>query len=651
MNLGKFSERFSIPWQESVFSQGSPEFVDPYCFSLGDPVTISIRIFDDAPVESVYLWTRPDNKERVERMSILSREGRFRRYGHTIRVEQNRLHYYFVIAGKDRVYYYNQLGLQRIPPPSVYDFILLSDFQRPDWCDETVFYQIFPDRFCNGDSSNDVGNSEYSYGGFESKKRQWHEKPLEWEEGGCLDFFGGDLKGIEDKLGYLDELGVNALYLNPIFHAPSHHKFDCIDYERVDPHLGDNQGLSSLTKACHDRDMKIILDISINHTGTAHRWFNREEWFGKNRGAYFDPDGFEGSLYLRREGESDEVDGLEDPFLRWLGVDSLVTLDYSKEDTRKLIYENEDSILKKWLKEPYSIDGWRFDVAFMMARYKSQNYQKEVWPAIRKDCKGINSKVYLVTEDWTDASEFLQGDIFDATMNYFALARPLRRWCGLMDRCLEGKEPQDRAHKDSALDLASALEGNLARIPHVLWGLQLNLIGSHDWFRLHNAESVDFSTYQGVLSVQFTFPGVPCIYYGDEVGIEGHCDSVEGCRYPMPWREDRWDEQQRGLYKSLAHLRRKHRALHNGSYRRLHAFERVYSFARFSAQEILFTVISDEREARRIRLPIALANAEDGSVFRDYLGKGEDLKVEDGFVELEIVPGQSSIYLAKDWRP
>ena len=626
-----------INWQDSIFSEGSPDFVRPYRFALGDEVTLALQVFHDAPVKKVYLWSRPDNVERVEEMKPVGRKGRFLRFEKTIKVEQQRLHYYFIVASANRAYYYSQAGLSDIPPLSAFDFVLLAGYKRPDWCDDAVFYQIFTDRFYDGNKKNNVKTGQYEYGGFKTKARKWGLRPLEWNEGGCMDFYGGDLEGIRKKLSYLKKLGVNSLYLNPIFHAPSHHKFDCIDYKKVDPHFGGNKALADLTKACHQKGMYVVLDISVNHTGTTHRWFNREEWFGKKRGAYWQPEGKEGQLYLRKK----PWDGKGDPFVRWFGVDSLVTLDYGRQETRNIIYENEDSVLKHWLKPPYSIDGWRFDVAFMMARYKDTNYQDEVWPAIRQACKEVNSVSYLVTEDWTDATEYLQGDMFDAAMNYFGLARPLRRWLGQVDRYVENKDCPP--HRESARSLAQSLGQNLSRLPHALWGLQLNLIGSHDWFRVHTHKSFNLESYKGVVAVQFTFPGMPCIYYGDEVGLGGHVETTEGCRYPMEWDEKKWKHEFVDHYRTLAALKRNQRALKNGSYRQLYANGRLFAFARFAQEDIVVTVISDEKSYKTIRLPLALVGAKERQVFGDVFGIHKPVTVKGGFIELQLAPHQAIV--------
>jgi len=623
-------------WERSVYSDGSAAFVSPRQVELGGTVTVALRMFADGPVTTVLLWTRPENREVLQPMQKVSTKGRYARYEASVVVEQPSLQYVFIIATKEHTYYYSQDGLRDLPPPSVFDFRLLAGFRRPDWCDDAVFYQIFVDRFCNGDEASDVKDGEYSYGGFATKQRTWTQKPLEWKDGGCLDFFGGDLQGVRQKLGYLEDFGVNALYLNPIFHAPSHHKFDCQDYMTVDPHFGGDEALADLTAAAHDRGTKVVIDISVNHTGTAHKWFNREGFYGTKTGAFHDPKSTEAKLYLKKAA-ADRKKG-DDPFVRWLGVDSLVTLDYASKATRKTIYEDDDSVLQHWLKPPYSIDGWRFDVAFMMGRYKAANWQHEVWPAIRRVCKDVNPACYLVSEDWTDAAEFLQGDMFDAVMNYYGLARPLRRWCGLIDRYLEPFAKDVPAVADDADQLARALRQNLARLPHALWGLQMNLIGSHDWFRLHNAKGLDFGTYRGVVAIQFTFPGFPCVYYGDEVGLAGHVETVEGCRYPMEWRKKKWDDRHVELYKTLGTFRRSRPALRDGSYHELLIQGRVFAFARAGGGDVTLTVVNDEPAPRNLRLPVMLAGeaAGEGTVFDEIFRAHGSVVVRDGWVEVAV---------------
>ena len=324
------------------------------------------------------------------------------------------------------VYFYTQNGITTYVPDFTYDFVILADYVQPEWVKDAVFYQIFPERFCNGDESNDVQDGEYARDGHPTiKMKSWDDPALTYQEGFCLDFYGGDLQGITRKIPYLKELGVTALYLNPIFTAPSVHKYDCLDYFHVDPHFGGDEALAELSKALHENGMKLILDISINHTGIDHKWFNKDGiWFDKSVGAYNNPDAPERAYYFFGDNNS---------YLPWLGVETLPTLNYTSDALREVIYRAEDSVLKKWLKPPYSIDGWRFDVANIMGRKDELQLSHELWPEIRQSIREVNPQAYILAEEWGDCGAYLQGSEWDAPMNYYGCGRVIRQFLGEPD--------------------------------------------------------------------------------------------------------------------------------------------------------------------------------------------------------------------------
>ncbi len=639
---GNIGAMFDLNWLDSVFSDSTEEFLSPQNPAIGAEVEIRLRLFSSAPVNNVFLWFRPDNTEVIMPMERFAEDGCFAWYRVRISLEQPQLNYHFIISAKGGTYYFNQQGIHETQPLTTFDFVLLGGFARPHWVDGATFYQIFPDRFFDGDKKSNVRTGEYSYGGFQTLAKEWDEIPGEYLETGCLDFFGGDLAGIQSKLDYLQDLGVTALYLNPIFTAPSHHKYDCTDFFEVDKHFGGDSALTALVEACHKRSMHVMLDISVNHTGTSHRWFNREKLYGDN-GAWQDPEGEAGELYLKR-GNNDHSS--KDAFVRWHGVDSLVTLDYGSQKLRDKVYKSADSVLKHWLKEPFSIDGWRFDVAYMMARYKKEIFYKEVWQEIRNHCKTVNPNCYLISEDWTDASEFLQGDMFDGVMNYYGFARPIRSWCGELDRYLANVNEPWQISPMTGATLGKSLGDNLAQIPHQMWNLQYNLLSSHDWHRLHTNPTLSFDSIRSAVAALFTFPGTASIYYGDEVGISGHLKSVEGCRFPMPWQENKWLPHYRQLYKTLSLLRRDNPALQRGSYKVLLTEGRVLAYARFLREDVVLTVLSREDKASVVSIPVALLGVTKGH-FEDCLSPGPCHQVEDGRVLVPLAPEGTKVLKLK----
>lgn len=332
-------------WLESVHSDGTRTFVSNPHPKLGETVKVRIRMYEDAPVKAVLLRSIPNGMEWLESMCVLKKEHGLIYYEADLKMTETRMQYHFYLVCEDAVYFYTQKEITTYVPDHTYDFVLLTDYVQPEWVKEAVFYQIFPERFCNGDPDNDVKDGEYTQEGYPTiQMKNWEDTPLHYLEGRCMDFFGGDLQGVIEKIPYLKELGVTAVYLNPIFYAPSVHKYDCLDYLHVDPHFGGDEALAQLSRALHENGMKLILDISINHTGIAHKWFNRDGiWYDKSIGAYNNPDSQERGFYFF--GEDNSYHG-------WFHVETLPTLNYTSETLRDVIYRESDSVLKKWLKPP-----------------------------------------------------------------------------------------------------------------------------------------------------------------------------------------------------------------------------------------------------------------------------------------------------------
>lgn len=623
-------------WLESVYSDGTAAFVSNPAPALRETVTIRIRMYADAPVKYVFLRSLPNGVEHLQEMHEGKRERGFVYYEAPLTMTENRMQYQFYLVCEDVVYFYTQKEITTYLPDHTYDFVLMADYVQPAWVKEAVFYQIFPERFCNGDPSNDVRSGEYSQEGYPTVKMEhWDDVPLSYEEGRCMDFFGGDLQGVKEKIPYLKELGVTAVYLNPIFTAPSVHKYDCLDYFHVDPHFGGDEALAELSAALHDNGMKLILDISINHTGIAHKWFNRDcIWFDESVGAYHNPDSPERSYYFF--GENNSYHG-------WLGVETLPTLNYTSEALRDTIYRAEDSVLKKWLKPPYSIDGWRFDVAEVFARNDEVQLAHELWPEIRKSIREENPQAYILAEDWGDCARNLQGDEWDSPMNYYGCGRVIRQFLGEPDLFMS-RIPALRnvSYKMTAEDVKNRVMEHLAKIPYALWENQFNLLDSHDTSRLHNNPSVHPEEYRGAVIFQFLLTGAASIYYGDEAQIDGIIGSNEGCRYPMPWNRDFKTCEAYRLNHTMAHMKAQHKALSHGGMKFLYAQENVIAIARFWEEEVFVGVISTAEEDVTIRLPLGAVGAAEPKGNADVFGRALEYRImDDNSIALNVKAHQS----------
>ena len=583
-------------WLESVYSDGSKYFVSTPEPELGQMVSVRIRMYENAPVRHVLVRTCPNGAENFIHAERIGTEHGLAWYEASFKVSEPRMHYQFYIVCDDVIYYCTQKGITTYIPDHTFNFVLLADYRQPSWVKSAVFYQIFPERFCNGDPSNDVQNGEYEINGHSTIHMNWEDTPLQYSEGFCMDFFGGDLQGVKQKIPYLKELGVTAVYLNPIFEAPSVHKYDCIDYFHVDKHFGGDKALEELSDALHRNGMKLMLDISINHTGMAHKWFNRDGlYFDKSVGAYNNPDSRERSYYFFEPGTNE--------YKGWADVASLPTLNYTSNELREVIFAGEESVLKKWLKPPYNIDGWRFDVADVLARNNEIQLAHEIWPEIRRSIRKENPDAYILAEDWGDCGEYLQGREWDSPMNYYGCGRVLRQFVGLPDLFNERNEIlRNVNYTMTAEDVKERITEHLAKIPFVLAQNQFNLIDSHDISRLHNYESVSWDAVRCAVILQFVLIGAPSIYYGDEAGIGGWTENNEGCRFPMPWGENFQETPVFRFYQTLAHLKQESAALTEGGMKFLCAQGRCVSIARFDDREAFIAVASQEEQDTVISL-------------------------------------------------
>ncbi len=526
-------------FEHKIFSQVSSQFVSHLFPKGGEKVEIRIGFDPSLRVEEVFLIT---NKNGVNwRHSMERREGNLWSGICEALYRPAVLRYYFAFRINSRFYYYSKGNADVFAPAAKDHFVLLSDLDFPSWIASSSCYQIFPDRFSNGDKSNDVKAGEYEYDGALVSAPSFQDEPKPFEESRCLDFYNGDLKGIEDKISYLKDLGVTCLYLNPINSSLTVHRFDSTDYFSVDPKLGGDDALESLIDKCHKNGIRVVVDISINHTGSGHKWFKK---------AVEDASSPEAGYYYKKEDGS---------FVYWNGVSTLPQLNYNSQALRDIVYRGENSALKKYLRAPFFQDGWRLDVAPELGRCGSDELTHEVWKEVRASLKSVNKDIYLVGEDWNDASEYLQGDMWDATMNYYGSGRILRSWMGERDRFLcdgWGHSPQlDNAYNAYDAERAFISSQNSQYDQGVFF--RMNLFDSHDTPRLHNDSAIyNQGIYEGVVMALYMLPGMPNIYYGDEIGLAGTMGSVEGSRYPMCWDSRKWNLKTKEVHSKLGMLRK-----------------------------------------------------------------------------------------------
>jgi len=618
-----------LNWKESIHSEVNHVYLSNPSPLSGERITISFRVFKEAPIRSAQLRVVIcGHSERIP-MSVSGEDSLFQWWSAPLSVSQEEMiHWHFLLHCDEGELFYTRKAVETVNPTEDHDFTLLPDFQSSDWIKGAVFYQIFPDRFFKGDPSCDRKTGEYEFDGGHPTAMEWNDEPLEFSEGRCMDFFNGDLAGIKEKIPYLKELGVTALFLNPIFKAHTAHRYDCTDYFHVDEALGGDEALAELSEALHREGLRLIVDVSINHTGSNHIWFQKAKENPSSREAkYYFPDGKGG-------------------FECWWDVPTLPQLNYNSPELRETIIDGEDSLVKHWLKEPWKIDGWRFDVANQVGRRGESQLGYGIWRDVRQAVKRINPQAYIVGEHWEDTISYQLGDQWDGAMNYFACASPLRRWAGEAVRFeTDGPDYPPRPSREyTGYELEQMIGQHYDRLPSQMTGLQLNVFDTHDIHRFHNnSDLFDWDIYRGIIFLQFLLPGAPNIWYGDEVGLRGHVRSVEGCRYPMEWRKERWDSRFVDLYRTMARLKRDEPALQWGGYKIIFRDKSSLVFTRFDRDKGFMALLNKSPEPRAVELPVSLLG--NSSSWTD-LFRREDYIVEKGFLRLNLSPKENLLLRA-----
>lgn len=607
----------SFHWTDGVHHDGSARYVSEPLPALGTAVTLTLRVPKDAPVQTIAVRTTPDGEGHRDFMQIAESDTLSDFWRAQIVVTMPLTHYRFELLSDHGLYIYNALGISRAITPDLFDFKLLADFAAPRWTSDAVFYQIFPDRFCDGDPSLTPNDGEWEYKGHAVVRREWGDLPKRWEKSGSMDFFGGDLIGIRQKLDYLADLGVNALYLTPIFISKSNHRYNIDDFYNVDRHLGGNQALSDLTDALHQRDMRLILDVTPNHTSNTGEWFTD---------ATENPDSAYADFYTFNEWPDD--------YVAWLGVPTLPKLNYASDALKQTMYAGRDAVLRHWLRPPYNADGWRLDVYNMTGRQGGIQLNKEVGQGIRQAVKEENPDAYLFGEHFFDGTPSLQGDEMDATMNYEGFNIPMWRWLGGHDGKQHWLPEMSDTHLLPTFALVEQLRNFRAAVPWVIARMQFNQLGSHDTHRIYNVAGKDVALVRLGTALLMAYPGVPCLYYGDEIGLEGEGDPDN--RRCMIWDESAWDADLRAFHQQVIACRKTSPALREGGYQDLHGADDVWAFLREAPEQRLVVVGYRGESGATIRVPVRSGGIADGAQLTDLLG-GERVTVSAGEIVLHDV--------------
>ena len=600
---------------QRFFSDETEAFRSPAEPEMHQLMTVRLRV--EAGLDAHATLVIGAGRSRVPMVCTHS-DGLFSWHEATIRCGMEPFSYRIAIDCEGERFVCRKDGVHRAQDdrPGAFDFRVVPGFHVPAWAKGALQYQIFPDRFANGDPGNDVVDAEFAYDGAPVRKAASWDAPPAQDDFRC--FYGGDLAGVAEKLDYLQALGVEAIYLNPIFVSPSSHKYDAQDYEHVDPHFGaivddvahplpegvcDNaqalqyiarttsQGnlersdevLADLCREIHRRGMRIILDGVFNHCGSFSRWMDREGIYAAGgtdvRGAYRCMESPYRGFFGFHGGSDSAYEG-------WWGYPTLPKLNYenSPELARRVL-----AIACKWALPPYSIDGWRLDVAADLGH--SEAFNHAFWRRFRTELKRANPDLLIVAEHYGDPSAWLRGDQWDTVMNYDAFMDPLTYFLTGMEKHSDHR--RDELYQNGGA-FWKAMRANMAHFGAGSLLSAMNELSNHDHSRfltrtnrtvgrLHTAgsaaagEGVDKRVLREAVVVQMTWPGAPTIYYGDEAGQVGWTDPDSRRTYP-------WGGEDRGLIElhgALARLRAEHPCLRTGSFAPLGGGYGWIAFGRF----------------------------------------------------------------------
>lgn len=615
--------------KQAVFSDMTGDYVQPAQPAPYSTVQIRIRTAHNN-VDRIFLLY----KENRFQMNKASQIGDFDYYEYTLEIDDQEVSYYFEIFAGAVDCFYDRRGVVKQHDPR-YCFRIIPGFSTPDWAKGAVMYQIFTDRFYNGDSSNDVLDGEYHYiGGHTTQVKDWNKYPAQM---GIREFYGGDLQGVLDKLDYLQDLGVEVIYFNPLFVSPSNHKYDIQDYDYIDPHLGkivmdegktlqdweaenrfstryinrvtnkanleaSNELFIKVVEEIHKRGMRVILDGVFNHCGSFNKWMDRER-------IYEDVQGYEKGAYVSKDSPYHSFFRFTDPdrfpynphYDGWWGHDTLPKLNY---EGSKELYGYIMRIAAKWVSPPFNCDGWRLDVAADLGFSPEFNHQ--FWRDFRKVVRQANPNALILAEHYGDPTAWLDGKQWDSVMNYDAFMEPLT-WF------LTGMEKHSDDFRQDMLGNANAFWGsmiyNSTAFSYPSAAVAMNELSNHDHSRFltrtnHKVgrtntlgpeaanEGVNKAVMREAVVMQMTWPGAPTIYYGDEAGVCGFTDPDN--RRTYPWGHE--DQQMIDLHKHLIRIHKENPEIRDGSIRGILEDYNVLVYARFNIEEQTLVCVNNNPE-------------------------------------------------------
>ena len=677
--------------KNALFCDGTSDYVIPAEPGIHEKVRLRFRTARDDAQEVCLI----SGGETLQMQKMSSGEV-FDYYETEVQLTDTMFVYYFRIKSESEELCYHRCGVSE-HPVEYYNFRIMPGFSTPAWAKGAVMYQIFVDRFCNGDPSNDVEDGEYVYIGEPvCKVKDWNEFPAAMD---IRRFHGGDLQGVLDKLDYLEELGVEVIYFNPLFVSPSNHKYDIQDYDYIDPHYGviiedggealpegekdntratkyqkrtgdirnleaSNRLFAKLVEEMHTRGMRVILDGVFNHCGSFNKWMDRERIYEPQpeyeKGAYVSAQSPYRDFFHFFD-EREEAWPYNKNYDGWWGHDTLPKLNYEDSPTLEEYILN---IGKKWVSPPYNADGWRLDVAADLGY--SNEYNHIFWENFRKAVKSANPQALILAEHYGDPGEWLQGDEWDSVMNYDAFMEPLTWFLTGMEKHSDERRTDLWGNADNFVNtmnhfMASMLTPSLQ--------VAMNELSNHDHSRFLTRtnhivgrvaqlgskaaeEGINLAVMREAVAVQMTWVGAPTVYYGDEAGVCGFTDPDSRRTYP-------WGQENRELvefHKEMIRIHKREKPLRTGSLKMLSWSSNVLAYARFQEGEQIIVVLNNSKELKEVTIPVWQAEVPmKGQMERlmyswekSYTTERDIYLVEDG--ETVVNMGKHSVLIMKPVR-
>lgn len=677
--------------KNALFCDGTSDYVIPAEPGIHEKVRLRFRTARDDAQEVCLI----SGGETLQMQKMSSGEV-FDYYETEVQLTDTMFVYYFRIKSESEELCYHRCGVSE-HPVEYYNFRIMPGFSTPAWAKGAVMYQIFVDRFCNGDPSNDVEDGEYVYIGEPvCKVKDWNEFPAAMD---IRRFHGGDLQGVLDKLDYLEELGVEVIYFNPLFVSPSNHKYDIQDYDYIDPHYGviiedggealpegekdntratkyqkrtgdirnleaSNRLFAKLVEEMHTRGMRVILDGVFNHCGSFNKWMDRERIYEPQpeyeKGAYVSAQSPYRDFFHFFD-EREEAWPYNKNYDGWWGHDTLPKLNYEDSPTLEEYILN---IGKKWVSPPYNADGWRLDVAADLGY--SNEYNHIFWENFRKAVKSANPQALILAEHYGDPGEWLQGDEWDSVMNYDAFMEPLTWFLTGMEKHSDERRTDLWGNADNFVNtmnhfMASMLTPSLQ--------VAMNELSNHDHSRFLTRtnhivgrvaqlgskaaeEGINLAVMREAVAVQMTWVGAPTVYYGDEAGVCGFTDPDSRRTYP-------WGQENRELvefHKEMIRIHKREKPLRTGSLKMLSRSSNVLAYARFQEGEQIIVVLNNSKELKEVTIPVWQAEVPmKGKMERlmyswekSYTTERDIYLVEDG--ETVVNMGKHSVLIMKPVR-